>query len=171
MGKKKKKWRPGGRCDSQGSAVRKSMCTSFMVDRCQPWLQPRHTNIWSPGNAGNHFPDANERKTTITLLAHRTSPSPANHCDCHWQTPSARRRGPSLIFFFAPFFSELNNDASVQAYAWTLTPWQPAAPRFSYAAAFLIGHIPLTSLTQGSRIDIEEAGKAQGLSHAAGLLQ
>lgn len=66
---------------------------------------------------------------------------------------------------------ELNNVATVQANARTLTPWRAAAPQISYAAEFLIGHIPLTSLTQGSRIDIEEAGKAQGLCTAAGMLQ
>lgn len=79
----------------------------------------------------------------------------------------------SIFFFFfclAPF-PEPNDDVSVQANARTLTPWQAAAPQISYAAEFLIGHIPLTSLTQGSRIDIKEAGKAQRLYTAAGLLQ
>lgn len=145
------------------------MCASFMVDRCQPRLLPRHTDIWSPGNAGNHFPDANERKTTITPCPTQKSLSRQSQ----WLSLAdalSPRRGTSVFFFSVVPFPEPNNDATVQANARTLTHWQPAAPRISYAAEFLIGHIPLTSLTQGSRIDIEEAGKAQGLSTTAGML-
>lgn len=85
---------------------------------------------------------------------------------------SSQKRRVSHFFLRLAPFSEPNNEASVQANARTLTPWQAeaAAPQISHAAEFLIGRIPLTSLTQGSRIDIEEAGKARGPCTAAGLL-
>lgn len=83
----------------------------------------------------------------------------------------AKKPCHSLFHFRLAPFSEPKNEATVQAIARALTPWQAAAPQISYAAEFLIGRIPLTSLTQGSRIDIEEAGKARGLCTAAGLLQ
>lgn len=172
MGKKKKKWRAGGRCDASGQP-RTNQCTLPLWSIHASPDYSRGTQISDPRATPVII-----FLTQISAKQQFASPPPNAQAPHPPITVIVAGRRPQLTEEACQSFfclarlppSQTMSRPCTQTHG-TLTPWRAAAPQISYAAEFLIGHIPLTSLTQGSRIDIEEAGKAQGLCTAAGMLQ
>lgn len=105
MGKKKKKWRAGGRCDASGQP-RTNQCTLPLWSIHASPDYSRGTQISDPRATPViiFLTQISAKQQLRPPPSQRTSSSPANHSDCRWQTPSAHRRGMSVIFFVLPLF-------------------------------------------------------------------
>lgn len=118
MGKKKKKWRAGGRCDASGQP-RTNQCTLPLWSIHASPDYSRGTQISDPRATPViiFLTQISAKQQLRPPPSQRTSSSPANHSDCRWQTPSAHRRGMSVIFLSCPSSPEPNNVATVHANA------------------------------------------------------